>query len=141
MRIVPVEWRCSTCKKRTSKAATLDAGIADRLGEVLVAIGGVLDRLAGFEDRLRDKTDVGRTITLEGGVRVLKERILKVERLTERMRNFDKLESRISVLESKLSPGSGRRDERGEGDCRSGAGMEWKVDQDGVDSWEREERF
>ena len=60
-----LEWRCTQCKKGAPKSPSLDALIADRLGEVLVAIGGVLERLAGFEDRLWDKTDVGRTITLE----------------------------------------------------------------------------
>ena len=44
-----LEWRCAKCKKGSSNEAL----IADRLGKVLAAIGGLLDRLAGFEDRLR----------------------------------------------------------------------------------------
>ena len=136
-----LEWRCVKCKKGASKAASLDAVIADRLGEVLVAIGGVLDCLAGFEDRLRDKTDLGRTIALESGVKALEEKMLAVERLTEGMSNFEKLESRIIELERMLGPGCKQRDEKGGGEERSGMSVKREAGHDGVDRWEMEERL
>ena len=92
-----LEWRCEKCRKGSPKPPSLDAKIADRLGEVLTVIDGVLDRLLGFEDRLREKTEVGRTIALECGVRDLEEKVLAVERLTESLKNVERLESRVSA--------------------------------------------
>ena len=60
---------------------------------------------------------------------------------TEGMRSVERLESRISALESKLNQGCGRRDESGGREEMSGASVEGKVDQDGVDRWEQEERL
>ena len=51
----------------------------------------MLDRLASFEDRLREKTDVGRTIALESGMWDLEKKMLVVERSSEGLRNVEEL--------------------------------------------------
>ena len=136
-----LEWRCEKCRKGSPKPASLDAMIADRLGEVLAAISGVLDRLLRFEDRLREKTEVGRTIALECGVRDLEEKMLAVERLTESLKIVEKLESRVSALEK----GRNRSEEMGREREEKGGrhdGSEWSDEWLGeVDRWEMEERM
>ena len=60
-----------------------------------------------------EKTDVGRTSALESGVRVLEDKMLAVERLTEGMKKVESLENRVSVLEGRLSSGRELREEKG----------------------------
>ena len=121
-----LEWRCDGCKRRSPKYPSHEAGIADRIGEVLVAIGGVMERLAGLEDRFKDKTDVGRTIAVENGLRNLEERLLAVERMTERLEIVDKLEGRVSDLE-RIGFAGWRREERARSGMDEGLGREDEV--------------
>ena len=121
-----LEWRCEGCKNGSPKHPSHEAGIADRIGEVLVAIGGVMERLAGLEDRFKDKTDVGRTIAVESGMRSLEERLLAVERLTERLESVEKLEGRVFDLE-KIKYAEGRREERAGRGMDEGLGREDEV--------------
>ena len=142
-----LEWRCDKCRKGSPKTPSLEARIADRLGEVLTAIGGVLDRLLSVEDRLRGKTEESRTITLENGVRVLEEKVLAVERLAESLKNVEKLESRVSALERGSASGGNRGGEKAVG--RVGMGelgmMDGKAEmvtgRGEVDKWEMAERL
>ena len=83
-----------------------------------------MERLAGLEDRFKEKMDVGRTIAVESGMKNLEERLLAMERMTERLEIVEKLEGRVFDLE-RIGYAEVRREERaGSGmDGRLGGGM------------------